>query len=320
MLLLIGALTIGLILSLLALGVFISFRIFEFADITADGSITLGGAVAAVLIVAGVQPARRHRRRLRGGRARRHDHRRAPHALQDQPPALRHPRDDGALLRQPARHGQEQRAAAVRAHAGDDGRVGGDARWSARVESTSSAGRSARATLAALALALFVAVVVGAAALPVLPHQPRHGDAGGRRQRADDSRARRQRGPHDGARPGAVERPDRARRRAARAVPGLRRRADGHRHGGVGPRQHHHRRGAGRRPRARLRHHRRGHGLGPVPADRRDRAARRPQSERPEADHRGLRLRRAGAAARCVQACMRRAYSRPKASRQCSTC
>ena len=56
MLLLIGAFTIGLILSLLALGVFISFRIFNFPDITADGSITLGGAVTAVLIVAHVHP------------------------------------------------------------------------------------------------------------------------------------------------------------------------------------------------------------------------------------------------------------------------
>ena len=56
MLLLVGALTIGLVLSLIALGVFISFRIFEFADITADGSLTLGGAVAAVLLVARVDP------------------------------------------------------------------------------------------------------------------------------------------------------------------------------------------------------------------------------------------------------------------------
>src|SRR5678816_2206086 len=56
MLLLIGALTIGSILSLLALGVFISFRIFDFPHITADGSITLGGAVAAVLIVGQVHP------------------------------------------------------------------------------------------------------------------------------------------------------------------------------------------------------------------------------------------------------------------------
>ncbi len=54
--LLIGAMTIGLILSLLALGVFISFRIFEFPDITADGSSTLGAAVAAALIVQGINP------------------------------------------------------------------------------------------------------------------------------------------------------------------------------------------------------------------------------------------------------------------------
>jgi putative ABC transport system permease protein len=54
--LVIGAFTIGAILSLLALGVFVSFRVFEFPDITADGSITLGGAVAATLLVAHVHP------------------------------------------------------------------------------------------------------------------------------------------------------------------------------------------------------------------------------------------------------------------------
>jgi putative tryptophan/tyrosine transport system permease protein len=36
--------------------VFISFRIFAFPDITADGSITLGGAVAGVLLAAQVHP------------------------------------------------------------------------------------------------------------------------------------------------------------------------------------------------------------------------------------------------------------------------
>jgi putative tryptophan/tyrosine transport system permease protein len=51
--LLIGALTVGLILSLLALGVFISFRVFNFPDITADGSSTLGAAIAATLLVHG---------------------------------------------------------------------------------------------------------------------------------------------------------------------------------------------------------------------------------------------------------------------------
>src|SRR5205814_131243 len=46
----------GLILALVAMGVFISFRVFSYADITADGSLTLGASVAAVLIVAGVNP------------------------------------------------------------------------------------------------------------------------------------------------------------------------------------------------------------------------------------------------------------------------
>ena len=54
--LLIGTFTIGFILSLLALGVFISFRIFAFPDITADGSITLGASVAAALLVHDISP------------------------------------------------------------------------------------------------------------------------------------------------------------------------------------------------------------------------------------------------------------------------
>ena len=54
--LLIGALTIGFILSLLALGVLISFRIFAFPDITAEGSITLGAAVAATMMVHQIDP------------------------------------------------------------------------------------------------------------------------------------------------------------------------------------------------------------------------------------------------------------------------
>ncbi|HYD83501.1 MAG TPA: ABC transporter permease [Opitutus sp.] len=56
MTLLIGALTIGLILSLLAMGVFVSFRIFSMPDITTDGSITFGAAIAAILLVNHVNP------------------------------------------------------------------------------------------------------------------------------------------------------------------------------------------------------------------------------------------------------------------------
>src|SRR5437870_2168853 len=51
MTLLLGSTTIGLILALLALGVYLSFRIFNFPDITADGSITLGASVTATLLV-----------------------------------------------------------------------------------------------------------------------------------------------------------------------------------------------------------------------------------------------------------------------------
>jgi putative ABC transport system permease protein len=54
--LLLGALTIGIILSLLALGVLLSFRIFAFPDITAEGSLTLGATVAATLLSLGWSP------------------------------------------------------------------------------------------------------------------------------------------------------------------------------------------------------------------------------------------------------------------------
>jgi putative ABC transport system permease protein len=56
MTLLIGAFTIGLILSLLAMGVMVSFRIFATPDITTDGSITLGASIAAILIITGWDP------------------------------------------------------------------------------------------------------------------------------------------------------------------------------------------------------------------------------------------------------------------------
>ncbi len=41
----------------MALGVYITFRILDFADLTVDGSLATGGAVAVMLIRAGVNPA-----------------------------------------------------------------------------------------------------------------------------------------------------------------------------------------------------------------------------------------------------------------------
>ncbi|MDY0189596.1 MAG: ABC transporter permease [Desulfuromonas sp.] len=54
--LVIGAFTMGLILSLLSLGMLISFRMIRFTDITVDGSIVLGAAITAVLLVQGWSP------------------------------------------------------------------------------------------------------------------------------------------------------------------------------------------------------------------------------------------------------------------------
>lgn len=51
-----GALQIGLIFGLVALGVFLSFRVLNFPDLTVDGSFPLGAAVAATLIVAEIDP------------------------------------------------------------------------------------------------------------------------------------------------------------------------------------------------------------------------------------------------------------------------
>jgi len=48
--------TFGLALALVALGVFVSYRLFSFPDITTDGSFTLGAVVAAVLLTTGVDP------------------------------------------------------------------------------------------------------------------------------------------------------------------------------------------------------------------------------------------------------------------------
>ncbi len=51
-----GSLQQGLIFGIMAIGVYLTFRILNFPDLTVDGSFTLGGATAATLIVNGVNP------------------------------------------------------------------------------------------------------------------------------------------------------------------------------------------------------------------------------------------------------------------------
>ena len=51
-----GAVELGLIYGIVALGVYLSFRILDFPDLTVDGSFPLGAATAAILIVSGWNP------------------------------------------------------------------------------------------------------------------------------------------------------------------------------------------------------------------------------------------------------------------------
>ncbi len=49
-----GAIALGMIWGIMAIGVYITYKVLDFADLTVDGSICTGGAVAAVLMAAGV--------------------------------------------------------------------------------------------------------------------------------------------------------------------------------------------------------------------------------------------------------------------------
>ena len=46
----------GLLYCFMVLGVYITFRVLDFPDLTVDGSLTLGAAVCAVLVVNGTSP------------------------------------------------------------------------------------------------------------------------------------------------------------------------------------------------------------------------------------------------------------------------
>jgi putative ABC transport system permease protein len=52
-----GILIEGLIYGIMVLGVFITFRVLNFADMTVDGSFPLGAAVMAVMLIKGLPPA-----------------------------------------------------------------------------------------------------------------------------------------------------------------------------------------------------------------------------------------------------------------------
>jgi len=51
-----GAIQLGLLYACMSLGVYITYRILDFPDLTVDGSFTTGGAIAAVMITHGYSP------------------------------------------------------------------------------------------------------------------------------------------------------------------------------------------------------------------------------------------------------------------------
>ena len=51
-----GAVSLGLLWAIMTLGVFLTYRILDYADLTVEGSITMGAAIAARLIYDGVDP------------------------------------------------------------------------------------------------------------------------------------------------------------------------------------------------------------------------------------------------------------------------
>jgi putative ABC transport system permease protein len=51
-----GAVSLGLLWAIMTIGVFITYRILNFADLTVEGSITTGAAVSATLVVSGMNP------------------------------------------------------------------------------------------------------------------------------------------------------------------------------------------------------------------------------------------------------------------------
>lgn len=52
----IGAVELGLLYAVMAVGVYLTFRVLDFPDLTVDGSFTTGAAAAGVLITNGVNP------------------------------------------------------------------------------------------------------------------------------------------------------------------------------------------------------------------------------------------------------------------------
>ena len=51
-----GGATLGIMWGIMALGLYLTYRVLKYADMTVDGSLTLGGAISAVCVAGGMNP------------------------------------------------------------------------------------------------------------------------------------------------------------------------------------------------------------------------------------------------------------------------
>lgn len=100
-----GAVELGLIYALVALGLFVSYRVLDIPDLTVDGSFTLGAAVSAVFTDA-AHPYLGILFAVAGGLVRRHGERLFADQAENPADPRGHPRDDRALFHQPAGDGR----------------------------------------------------------------------------------------------------------------------------------------------------------------------------------------------------------------------
>ena len=96
-----GAVAQGLIWGIMAIGVYITYRILDVADLTVDGSLATGGAVCVMLIRAGVSPWPALLCAMLAG------HGPFSHEVRHSRHPCRYPHAALALLGQPAHHGEQ---------------------------------------------------------------------------------------------------------------------------------------------------------------------------------------------------------------------
>ena len=87
----------GLIYGILALGVYITYKILDFPDLTVDGSFPLGAAVTATMITSGVNPYLTIPVSFSGGSSSRNLYRTDPCQRKGQGSPLRYHYDDCAV-------------------------------------------------------------------------------------------------------------------------------------------------------------------------------------------------------------------------------